>query len=52
MKYEEVALIKERSELIDDLSFLIRTSGNLGHKDDMIQDVSVYGIMQSFSYLL
>lgn len=47
MKYEEAGLIKERSELTDDVSFLIRSSGNLNYKDDMIQDISIYGIMES-----
>ena len=47
MKYEEVALIKERSELSDDVGFLIRTGENLSYKDDMIQDASVYGILES-----
>lgn len=47
MKYEEVALIKERSELSDDVGFLIRTGENLSYRDYMIQDASVYGILES-----
>lgn len=47
MKYEEVALIKERSELSDDVGFLIRSGDNLSYKDYMIQDASVYGILES-----
>jgi putative ABC transport system permease protein len=46
MKYEEVALIKERSQLIEDISYLVRTNGNLSYKDDMLSDASVYGIME------
>lgn len=47
MKYEEMNLIKERSQLADDISFLIRSSGNISHKDDIIQNASVYGIVES-----
>lgn len=47
MKYEEVNLIKERSELSDDVGFLIRTGENITYRDDMIQDASVYGILES-----
>ncbi len=46
MKYEEMNLIKERSQLVDDISFLIRSSGNLSHNDDIIQNASVYGIVE------
>jgi putative ABC transport system permease protein len=47
VKYEEMNLIKERSQLADDISFLIRSGGNLSYKDDIIQNVSVYGIVES-----
>ncbi|MBC7687559.1 MAG: ABC transporter permease [Aquabacterium sp.] len=47
MKYEEMNLIKERSQLADDISFLIRSSGNLSHGDDIIQSASVYGIVDA-----
>ena len=46
MKYEEMNLIKERSQLVDDISFLIRSGGNLSHNDDIIQNASVYGIVE------
>ncbi|MEO5890483.1 MAG: ABC transporter permease [Ferruginibacter sp.] len=46
MKYEEMNLIKERSQLLDDVSFLIRSNGNLSHNDDIIQNASVYGIVE------
>src|SRR6476659_8463900 len=46
MKYEEMNLIKERSELVDDVSFLIRSGGNISYKDDVIQNASVYGIVE------
>jgi putative ABC transport system permease protein len=47
MKYEEAGLIKERSQLTEDITFLIRTNGNLSYKDDMISDASVYGVMEA-----
>jgi putative ABC transport system permease protein len=47
MKYEEVALLKQRSELADEISFFMRANGNLSHKDDVIENASVYGITES-----
>ncbi len=47
MKYEEMNLIKERSQLSDDISFLMRANGNISYKDDIIQGASVYGIVES-----
>ena len=47
MKYEEMDLIKVRSELMDDISFLVRASGNISHNDDVMQNASVYGIVES-----
>jgi putative ABC transport system permease protein len=47
MKYEEMDLIKVRSELMDDISFLVRASGNISHNDDVMQNSSVYGIVES-----
>lgn len=46
MKYEEMDLIKKRSQLLDDISFLIRSGGNISHNDDIIQNVSLYGIVE------
>jgi putative ABC transport system permease protein len=47
MKHEEVYLIKERSSLAEEVTFLMRTSGNISYKDDVISDASVYGIVES-----
>lgn len=47
MKYEEMNLIKERSQLAEDISFLIRSSGNISYRDDILENVSVYGIVES-----
>jgi putative ABC transport system permease protein len=46
MKYEETGLIKERSQLTEEITYLIRTSGNVSYRDDMLADASVYGIME------
>ena len=41
MKYEEVQMIKDRSSLSDDVTFLMRSAGNIGYKDDLISGASV-----------
>ena len=45
MKFEEAGLIKERSQLLDDIAYLMQTGGNISHKDDLIQNVAVYGVI-------
>jgi len=47
MKYEEVAMIKQRSDLLDDISFLLRAGGSIAYKDEVIQNSSVYGITEA-----
>lgn len=47
MKYEEMNLIKERTQLAEDVSFLMNVSGNLIHDNDVIQNATVYGIVES-----
>ncbi|MBL0356828.1 MAG: ABC transporter permease [Chitinophagaceae bacterium] len=47
MKYIEADMIKQRSSLAEDVTYLMRTSGNLNYKDDMIADASVYGIVEA-----
>jgi putative ABC transport system permease protein len=47
MKYEEMNLIKQRSALAEDISYLMRASGNLSFKDDVIQNATVYGIVEA-----
>jgi len=51
MKYAEVDLIKQRSSLAKEVTYLMRTSGNISFKDDMIQDASVYGIVEGQNIL-
>ena len=46
-KYEEMSLVKQRSEFLDDISFLLQTGGTISYKDAMIQNNSVYGIVEA-----
>jgi len=45
MKYAEAGLIRERAELLDDVSFLMQTRTNISHKDDVLENVSIYGVV-------
>jgi putative ABC transport system permease protein len=47
MKYEEVKLIKERTQLLDEACFLVRAGDNISYGNNVIQNVSVYGIVES-----
>ncbi|MFT3679553.1 MAG: ABC transporter permease [Ferruginibacter sp.] len=47
MKYEEMDLIKERTQLTDDVSFLISSAGNLSSNNDIIENAIIYGIVES-----
>lgn len=47
MKYEEMNLIKERSALAEDISFLTNGRANLSHHDDVLENTEVYGIVES-----
>jgi len=47
MRYEEMAQIKQRSTLLDKMSFLMRSSGTLTYKDDVIQNATIFGITES-----
>ena len=43
-KYEEAMQIRNRSELTDKITYLMQTRGNISHKDDILEGVSIYGI--------
>jgi putative ABC transport system permease protein len=47
MKFEEVAMIKQRAELLDDISLLLRAGGSISYKNDVIQNSSIYGITEA-----
>jgi putative ABC transport system permease protein len=47
MKYEEQDMVKQRSALTENITFLMQTGGNLSHKDYKIQNVSIYGINEA-----
>jgi putative ABC transport system permease protein len=40
-------LIKERSILLDDISFLLQTNTSISHKDDLIPSSGIYGIVEA-----
>jgi len=46
-KYEESEMIRERAVLLDDISFLLQTGTSISHKDDVLQNAGVYGIVES-----
>lgn len=46
MKYEEAALVRERSELVEDIGYLLQTGASISHNDDIISGASVYGITE------
>ncbi|MBK8521182.1 MAG: ABC transporter permease [Chitinophagaceae bacterium] len=43
-KYEEAEMVRQRAVMLDDIAFLMQTGGSISHKDDLLQNVSVYGI--------
>jgi putative ABC transport system permease protein len=47
MKFEEAGLIKERSQLLDDISFLLQTGASISHQNDVIQNANIYGITEA-----
>ena len=46
-KYEEAALVKERSQLLDDIAYLMQTDGTISTHDEVIQNATVYGITEA-----
>src|SRR5687768_6865729 len=46
-KYAEAEMIRKRSVLLDDVSFLMQNGASLSHKDDVIENAGVYGITES-----
>ena len=42
MKNEEASLIKERSELTENATFLMQTASNISYKDEVIENATTY----------
>ena len=47
MKLEEADLIKQRSALTGDVTYLFQTFANVTHRDDIIENATVYGINEA-----
>src|SRR5687767_252697 len=45
-KYEEMAFIKQRSQLAKNLAFNVNNVGNVEYKDNVLQGVTFYGITE------
>lgn len=43
-KYEEAAMVRQRALLLHDIAFLMQTGSNISHRDDLLQNVVVYGV--------
>ncbi len=46
-KFEEAEMVKSRAVLLDDISYLMQTGSSISHKDDLLQNCSVYGIIEA-----
>lgn len=46
-KYPEAQMVRERSLLLDDISFLMQNGASISHKDDVIQNGRIYGVTES-----
>ncbi len=47
MKYEEAAMVKERSDLAEEITFFIRSTGTASYQNDVLQNVGIYGISEA-----
>ncbi|HMG83433.1 MAG TPA: ABC transporter permease, partial [Ferruginibacter sp.] len=47
MKYNEVALIKERSQLLEDVSFLMRYNNIIAYGNNVLENAVTYGITEA-----
>lgn len=45
MKYEEAGLVKERSQLLEAIAFLMQSQANISFKEDLIENSRVYGVI-------
>ena len=44
MKEEEAGLLKERTNMVDDIAFLMQTRTSISHADDVLQNATFYGV--------
>jgi putative ABC transport system permease protein len=47
IKFAEMAMLKERSQLTEEVTFLMQTGSNLSYDGDMLSNISVYGITEA-----
>lgn len=47
MKHPEMDMIKQRSTLADNVAFLMQTADNIAYKDYLVQNISLYGIVEA-----
>jgi len=47
MKYDEVALIKQRSQLLEDAAYLMRYNNTIAYGNNVLQNAVTYGITES-----
>jgi putative ABC transport system permease protein len=47
MKYEEQNMVKERSSLTENVTFLMQTGSSLLHKGDRLENATVYGVNEA-----
>jgi putative ABC transport system permease protein len=49
MKYEEIGLIKQHAQLVDDAAYVMNSIDNITHRDLVVQNADVYGIIEAQS---
>jgi len=49
MKYAEADMVKQRSTLAAEVAYLMQTGDNIGYKDYVVQNASLYGIVEAQS---
>ncbi|MEO6583392.1 MAG: ABC transporter permease, partial [Ferruginibacter sp.] len=43
-KYEEAQMVKQRSYLLEDISFLMQNRATISHKNDVLQNAIIWGV--------
>jgi len=51
-KYREMTAIKERSSLASAVSYAIRGNGNLEYNDNILDNISCYGVTEDFNSII